>query len=359
MKSKVYFIAVGDSDKPELIKEKLKLLFCQSNILACINKDERVAVKLHFGEEGNVGFVKPEYVRIICEELNAKHASPFVCDTNTLYRGRRSNSVDHLSIAKEHGFSLESIMAPIVIPDDAQEKNISDVKINGKLIDIAKIAKVFKDADVLLGVAHFKGHMMTGFGGALKNIGMGCATREGKLAQHASVAPFVVAKNCVNCGACIKVCPVNVISVKSDKAHIDGSKCIGCASCIAACKYWAIDLDWEGGGKTLQEKMVEYTKAALLGKDNKKIFINFALKITKECDCLAQDDPKISPDVGIFASHDPVNIDKACMDLVNEACGKDVFKEAHPKRDGLVQLKYASEIGLGHLEYELVKCKYD
>ncbi len=359
MKSKVYFISVGDGDKLDLIKNKLQYLLDQSNILAFISKDEKVAVKMHFGEEGNTGFVKPEYVRIVCERIISKRALPFISDTNTLYRARRSNSPDHLLMAKEHGFTLESTLADIVIPDDSKKENISDIEINGRFIRRAKIARVFKDADILLGIAHFKGHMMTGFGGALKNIGMGCAAREGKLAQHASVAPFVSKKKCINCGACIKVCPVNVISVKNSKAYIDGTRCIGCASCIAACKYWAIDLDWEGGGRSLQEKMVEYAQAALFGKDNKRVFINFALKITKECDCLAKDDPKISPDVGIFVSSDPVSIDKACMDMVNGICAKDIFKEAHPKRDGLVQLKYAFELGLGNLEYELVKYTYD
>ncbi len=218
----------------------------------------------------------------------------------------------------------------------------------------AKIARFFKEADVIIDVAHFKGHMMTGFGGALKNLGMGCASREGKLEQHSDISPFVIKNRCVGCGACAGVCAVKAIIIKNKKARIKSAQCIGCASCIAACQYNAIDVDWEAGGNVIQEKMVEYTKAVLQGKEKKCVFFNFATKITQECDCLAQDDPRIVPDIGICAASDPVSIDKACLDLVKKRAGKDVFKAVHPKRDGLTQLRYASGLGLGSLEYNLI-----
>jgi uncharacterized protein len=221
-------------------------------------------------------------------------------------------------------------------------------------ISRAHIATLFLAADVLCVVTHFKGHMMTGFGGAIKNVGMGCATREGKLSQHCDVAPVVNADNCVGCQECMKVCPVAAISISSEKALVNDALCIGCASCIAACRYAAMDVDWEAGGDLLQEKMVEYAAAVLRGKKGKTVFINFATKITKECDCLAKDDPRIVPDIGILISSDPVSVDTACLDLVKKISGRDLFRDVHPKRNGVSQLRYAQELGVGTMEYRLI-----
>jgi len=353
MKSKVYYICVSNSDSQSSIKDKLSQLFTKSKLLDFLHKGERVAIKMHFGEEGNTGFVRPEFVRIACDRIIENGAHPFISDTNTLYRGRRTNTSGHLKLAYEHGFTLEICGAEVIIPDDTKKENIAEVVVNHAYIKIAKVAKLFLEADVLIGIAHFKGHIMTGFGGALKNIGMGCATREGKLSQHSDISPIVYASNCTGCGACVEACPVDAIAITDNKAKIDNAKCIGCATCIAVCNFSAVDVNWGAGGGTMQEKMIEYASAVLKSK-KKAAFINFATKITKECDCLAKDDPRIVPDVGILASFDPVALDKASFDLVNKAAGRDIFKEAHPERDGLKQLKHAVALGLGSLEYELV-----
>ena len=355
MRSKVYFASINDRDNTEAIKIKFARLLDQSNILDFIHKDNKVAVKLHFGEEGNTGFVKPEYVRLICDRITKKDAFAVLTDTNTLYRGRRLDSESHKELAYEHSFTKKITGAPVEIVDDAEGEN---VLINQKFIKIAKIGKLFRRADAIVGVSHFKGHLMTGFGGALKNIGMGCALREGKLAQHSDVAPFVWFKNCVGCSECEKVCPVGAITIINRKSQIDGKRCIGCVSCIAACPNDAMDVHWEKGADNIQEKMVEYAKAALTGKEEKAAFINFAIKITKECDCLAKDDPKISKDVGIFVSEDPVSVDKASVDLVNKLCGRDIFRQVHPLRDWSKQLNYAFKIGLGNLDYELINVRF-
>ncbi len=355
MKSKVYFIAVNEAENKEAIALKLNTLLRESNVLDCVRPDDNVAVKMHFGEEGNTGFVAAEYVRVVCEDIASRNAQATLSDTNTLYRGRRTNSDDHRAIAIEHGFSDELTNAKLVIPNDRDKSNTAEVSINQKFIKTAKVCNLFRQADCLVGIAHFKGHIMTGFGGALKNIGMGCASREGKLAQHSDVSPMVHLDNCVGCGACEKVCPVKAIVIIEKKSHIDPEKCIGCASCIAACNYHAIDVDWDAGGDVIQEKMIEYAKAVLDAKIGKTAFLNFVLKITKECDCLAKDDPRIASDVGILASVDPVSIDKASLDLVRQACGRDIFKEVHPQRNGMKQLQHAAEIGLGNLEYELIR----
>jgi len=355
MKSKVYFIKVDDRDDLQVRKAKFSYLLDKSNLLDFIDKAKQVVVKMHFGEDGNTGYVKPEYIRDVCSRIIKKQAQPILSDTNTLYRGRRLTCEDHLQLAYEHGFTKEATGTDLLIPDDKKEDGTTEVSINQKFIKIAKIATLFCQADAIVGIAHFKGHIMTGFGGALKNLGMGCASRNGKLMQHSEVSPFVIIDNCTGCAACEKVCPAQAILIIDKKSRIDATKCIGCASCIAACKYNAIDVNWEAGGINIQEKLAEYAKAVLLGKEKKAAFINFAVKITKECDCLAKDDPKISPDVGILASYDPVSIDKASYDLVVKACGKDIFKQEHPKRDALKQLHHAAGIGLGSLEYELVE----
>lgn len=357
MKSKVYFIGVNNADTLEAIKLKLARLLEVSSLLDLIRKNDKVVIKMHFGEEGNTGYVRPEYVRVVCESIAKKGARHFLCDTNTLYRGSRMNPKDHLRLAYKHGFTKEICSSEILIPNDTKKENKTDIIINQKFVKTAKIAQLFSQADVILGIAHFKGHLITGFGGALKNIGMGCATKEGKLFQHSGVSPLVKVEKCIACEQCLEACPLDAIFIKNDSVHIDPAKCIGCASCIDACPEGAIDVNWGAGVSNIQEKMVEYVKAVLKDKQNKSAFINFATKITKECDCFAKDDPRIVADVGILASRDPVSIDKASLDLVNKKAGKDIFREAHPSIDGFKQLKHADEVGLGNLKYELIELK--
>ncbi|MCX5699292.1 MAG: DUF362 domain-containing protein [Candidatus Omnitrophica bacterium] len=355
MKSKVYLIRLANLEKVQVVSDKLKRLLEESRVLDFIQPNTKVAVKMHFGEEGNTGFVKPEYLRIICARIFAQKARAFISDTNTLYRGRRTNSIDHLALAYEHGFVRQATGAEIIVPDDTKKENVITVPINQKFIKAAKVARIFVEADALVGVSHFKGHMMTGFGGALKNIGMGCAAREGKLRQHSEVLPIVYPEKCTGCAECEKACPVKAITIQNNKSVIAGTKCIGCATCIAVCPYSAIDVPWGSGAATIQEKMIEYAWAVLKNKKGKTGFLNFAIKITKECDCLAKDDLRVAPDIGILASIDPVSIDQASFDLVNQICGKDIFQELHPQRDGTLQLKYAHKLGLGNLDYELIE----
>ena len=315
-----------------------------------------MALKVHFGEAGNTGFVQPQHMRVISDALKAKGAQAFLTDANTLYRGRRLNAQDHLALAYEHGFTNEVTGMNVVIPDDTNKDEVSSVQINQKFIKSAKLARIFTGPLPLLAVSHFKGHIMTGFGGALKNIGMGCATREGKLAQHCDVAPVVHSEQCIGCGACVQICPADAITIENMKSIVHKDKCIGCASCLAACPTMAMFIDFTAGDK-VQDKLVEYAFAVLLGKKGRTGFINFAVKINKECDCWGMENPQIAADVGILASSDPVSIDKASFDLVNKSCGRDIFKAHHPDQDGLKQLTYAQELGLGNLDYELVVLK--
>jgi hypothetical protein len=353
MGSKVYFVAAQESDTLAVVQAKLVEVLRKSGLFECVKANDRAVIKMHFGEEGNVGHVRPEYIRIIVDLIAEKKASAVLSDTNTLYVGRRVRSAEHEQLAGEHGFSKENTGVQVVVPDERDAGNCVTLGINKAFVKDAKILKLYRDADVLIGVAHFKGHLVTGFGGAIKNIGMGCASREGKLAQHSTLSPVTYSQKCTGCGECVSVCQVEAITLVNKKSSIDGAKCIGCASCIAACRFEAIDVNWGSGAGTLQEKMAEYAFAVLHHR-KKNIFVNVATKITAECDCLAKDDPRIVPDVGIFVSADPVALDQATYDLVCKAGGKDVFKEAHPKSDSRKQIGHAAKLGLGTKKYELV-----
>jgi hypothetical protein len=353
-KSRVYFISVKDAENLQETDQKLSLLLEASKLLDFIQKKDNIAFKLHFGEEGNTGYVRSQHVGVIVKAAIKKGAQVFLSDTNTLYRGKRLNSADHLKIAYEHGFTSEATGAQVIIPDDSQEENISSIKIDQKNIQEAKVARIFTQADGIVAISHFKGHIMTGFGGALKNVGMGCATRQGKLAQHCNATPFVHTEKCIGCGQCQIICPVKAIKLVNKKSVVDAAKCIGCASCLAVCPTMAMFIDFNAGG-AVQDKMAEYALAVLKDKKAKSGFINFAIRINKECDCWGMDNPRIGPDVGILASWDPVSIDQASLDLVNQATGRDIFKEAHPDQDGARQLRYAQSIGLGSMDYELIR----
>lgn len=354
MDSEVYFISVDDSESTPEVTVKFSKLIAKCGLLKNLKFGEKSVIKIHFGEQGNTGFVKPELVRVLHDKLVESGAESIVSDTNTLYRGRRTHSSDHTELAYEHGFTPEIVGARVFIPDDENKADLIDIPINCNHIKTAHLGKLYVDADMLISVAHFKGHMMTGFGGALKNVAMGCASRAGKLAQHCDVAPVIASDNCVGCGACVECCPVNAIKLKNGKAVLDDSICIGCASCIGECNYNAVDIAWEAGEGNIQKKIVEYAKAILDARDGQSVFFNFATKITQNCDCMAKDDPKIVPDLGIFASNDPVAIDKACYDMINFRAKKNVFKQYHPSRDPEIQLNYSAELGLGSLDYTII-----
>lgn len=360
MPSKVYYISVRDYHCLISRKARLSRLLNElerDGLFDCAEPDRVTVIKTHFGEAGNTGYVKPPYVKMIAGRIVSKGGQAVVADSNVLYHGRRSNTKDHLLLAKEHGFTEEKIGAPVVIAEGNDGKDVGLVKLDGKYISTAKIAALFCAADAIVAISHFKGHALTSFGGAIKNLGMGCASREGKLEQHCDVSPCVTRADCTGCGNCENSCPAKAISVVDQKACIDNEKCVGCAECIVACPCGAIVVDWEQGAAAIQEKMAEYAKAVLKGKEARSLFVNFAIDVRSECDCWLKNFPKISPDIGIFASQDPVSVDKACFDRVVKSCGKDVFKEAHPDRDGFKQLIHANSIGLGNLDYELKEVK--
>lgn len=357
MGSKVYFIRVKNGRKLRLMEERVTRLFGESQLLDMVGNDDFVGIKLHFGEEANTGFIRPECVRAVIDEVKRKTQNVFVTDTNTIYRGQRSNSVDHLRLARSHGFDLATLDAPVIIADGLWGGCYEEVAIEEKHFKSVKIANAIAHADFIFGLAHLTGHMFTGIGGAIKNLGMGCASRAGKLEQHSNVSPEVTPAKCTGCGLCIKRCPANAIAIIDGKARISEANCIGCGECIVVCRQKAIEVNWNESTRNLQEKMAEYAYGVLKAVEGHVGFMNFLIKVTKDCDCLAKDDPPIVSDIGILASKDPVAIDKASCDLVNLAGGRDKFREGYPDIDWQVQLEYAAQIGMGSLEYDLVEVK--
>jgi hypothetical protein len=344
--SKVYFI-----DFKSMRKFK-KLLFC-AGLDRVVSRNDMVAIKLHFGEKGNKGYVKPEYINRVVEEVKGLGGRPFVTDSNTIYVGERSDALKHLLIARTHGFSLESCGAPVIIADGLRGNSFAEVEIGQKHFQKIKVASAIYDADTLIFVTHFKGHELGGFGGAIKNIGMGGASRIGKYEIHEAVVPKIDLAKCTGCGLCIKWCPGGAIKIVDKKVKIDSNKCTGCGECILYCNFGALSIEWSKLTESEQEKLVEYAFGVL--KNKKALFINFLNFITRLCDCCATTGGPVVPDIGILASSDPVAIDNASVNLVNEAGKRDVFRELYPGKNWEFQLNYAEKLGMGTRDYELVR----
>ncbi|AKI97266.1 DUF362 domain-containing protein [Kosmotoga pacifica] len=350
--TEVYFTDLTTKPGIGLLK-KLEILLSRAGIERVSHKGHFTAVKIHFGEYGNLAFIRPNFVRIVIDKLKSVGAKPFVTDANTLYRGSRSNAVDHLWTATMNGFTSEIIGAPIIIADGLRGSDEVEIEINGNYIKKAKISSAIAMADSLVVITHFKGHEQTGFGGTIKNVGMGSASRAGKLEQHTTSKPYVKTDKCIGCGFCVKNCPVNAITLVNHIAMIDYDKCLGCGQCIAMCNYGAMLPRWDESNDILSRKMVEYAKAVL--KDKPALFISFITQVSPDCDCWSINRPPIAPDIGIAVSTDPVALDQACIDLVLERTGHDPFLEVHPGVSWREQLEYAEKLGLGSREYKLEK----
>ncbi|MEW6184496.1 MAG: DUF362 domain-containing protein [Thermodesulfobacteriota bacterium] len=366
MASPVYFLDLKTSFRENRLQGIGRLLD-QVPFPKSLKKNNLVAVKIHFGEKGNTAYIKPIYVRPIVEKVCEWGGKPFLTDANTLYVGTRSDSVAHLITALENGFSFPTVGAPLIIADGIKGKSAVRVSVGQRHFHTVSIASDIVDADALVSVAHFKGHELSGFGGTIKNLGMGCASREGKLSQHSHLAPRIARKKCIGCGECLRQCAQNAFSLVENKAVLDPERCVGCGACILACPQKAVTIRWDASIKVFQEKMVEYTLGVLKGKEDRALFINFLMDITPACDCYDHSDRPIVRDIGILASRDPVAIDQAAVDLVNQQPGlkdssltknflpgEDKFRGVYPRVDWEIQLKYAEEIGLGNRQYDLI-----
>ncbi len=367
MKSKVYFINLRATFRENFVA-KIDRLLKTAGLAKTVSKRDLVAVKLHFGELGNTAFIRPVFIRKIVHAIKETGGVPFLTDSNTLYAGTRSDSPHHIMTAIQNGFAFSVVDAPIIIADGLRGRSETPVIINQKNFEKVYIGSDIINADSLVAVAHFKGHELTGFGGTIKNIGMGCASRKGKLAQHSTLSPNVVKKTCVGCGDCVSHCSQDAISIINEKAVIDQEKCIGCGDCIIICPNSAVQVQWNQSIPVFLENLVEYTKGVLTGKESKALFVNFITDVSPACDCMPLNDAPIVRDIGVVASTDPVAIDQASVDLVNKeesiksSClktntspGEDKFRGIYPKVDWTIQLDYAEKLGLGTRNYELVE----
>jgi hypothetical protein len=313
--------------------------------------DDDVAIKVHFGEKGNTRYVPPGHIRPIIEVLRPLKGKLFLTDANTLYRGMRLNATDHLKIAKEHGF--ESLGTKILIADGQSGEEEEEVQIPGRIFSGVKIARGIARAKGLIVISHFKGHILFGFGGAIKNLGMGCGSRAGKLEMHSKIKPYVNAE-CISCGKCVENCSVDAITMRENElAVIDPERCIGCAECIALCDSEAIEIPWHGAtSHEVMERCAEYALGAVRGKTC--VCVNFVNHLTKDCDCMP-DSEVIGKDVGLVASADPVACDQASLDLVLKTHRNvDIFRKATGV-DGSHITRYGATIGLGDNRYKLVE----
>ncbi len=360
----VYGIDFHASYSVNLFK-KFRRLLREAGIEKIVESGNLVAIKVHFGEEGNTGFISPLFASAVVSYVKELGGNPFLTDTNTLYKGQRTNAVDHHLLAERHGFATINTGAPVIIADGLRGHDHVKVEVNGKYYKEVKIASAIYEADAMIVLSHFKGHEVFGFGGALKNLGMGCSIRESKLSMHSTVAPYVKEKKCTGCGICVTACPVEAITLVNKVAVINSEKCIGCADCIAACPENAVKINWNADQAVIQEKLIEHVAGVMSNKKGKILFVNFIKNVSPLCDCVNHSDIPIVNDIGILASQDPVAIDQASVDLVNaapwredtyfppEKRGKDKFRSLHPEIEWDIQLRYAEEFGVGTRKYRL------
>jgi len=356
MSSKVYFIKASINDGEQMISKKARKLFKAGGFAGCFEENDFTAVKVHVGEDGNNTHITAPCIKGLVDELLALKTKLFVTDTTTLYVGRRHNAIDHSILAAEHGFNLEGLGIPFIAPDGLFGTNEAPVEINGEIDKEVFIASGIVRCQSLLSVAHFTGHPAACAAGTLKTLGMGCASKRGKMKQHAALK-LNISNDCTRCGVCFEHCPADAITLDDVKAHIEKDKCIGCAECMAMCRFGAVKCNWGPECEVLQKSIAEYALGVLKGKENKAAFFNFLLSITKDCDCF--DTPnmdKIVDDIGIVASTDPVAVDKAALDLVENKAGRKLAELLeNDKLDPRYQIEHAERIGLGSSSYELIE----
>lgn len=366
MASKVYW-ADFRADFRENLQQKLTRLMKTAGMGEIDFDNKYVAIKMHFGEPGNLAFLRPNWAKTVADFVKERGGKPFLTDCNTLYVGGRKNGLDHLDTAMLNGFNPVTTGCQVIIADGIKGNDEVEVPVEGgEYVKNAKIGRAVMDADVFISLTHFKGHESAGFGGTLKNIGMGCGSRAGKMEQHNAGKPHVVQKHCVGCKMCTKICAHDAISVQDRKAAIDHSKCVGCGRCIAVCARNAITVNFDESHTNLSRKMSEYAKAVVDGRPC--FHISLIIDVSPNCDCHAENDAAIVPNVGMFASFDPVALDMACVDAVNtqpilrgsaadigDCHDQDHFHCIHPDTDWMSCLEHAEKLGLGTREYELIK----
>ncbi|MFH0850772.1 MAG: DUF362 domain-containing protein [Candidatus Bathyarchaeota archaeon] len=372
MKATVYYASADAHEKKENnLLNKVGRLYERLGVGASLRPMDLVAVKTHFGEGGCTRYLRPIYVQRIVECLQGDGLRPFLTDSNTYYVDRRHNAYEHLMTAQRHGFYPPQIGAPIVIADGLVGQDHVEVEVQGDHFNRVRIASAIHSAGAVVSVAHFKGHVVTGFGGALKNMGVGCASRDAKLTIHGARA--LISGRCTGCRDCVAACPIGAIAIPEAGGNpvVNPDTCDSCGVCSLSCTADAVDPDWGRGSlytkEGVQERMVEYAAGALKEKQGKAFYFNFLLDVTPECDCEPWSDIPIVKDLGVLASTDIVAVDQASVDLVNQqegvrgsllkkglGAGEDKFRALNGV-DWSSQLAHAEKMGLGTRKYSLIE----
>ncbi len=364
--SKVYYTNFRTTFRENLPMKLARLIKTAGMTQGIDFNNKFPAIKIHFGEPGNLSYLRPNYAKVVVDLIKEQGGRPFLTDCNTLYVGRRKNALDHLEAAYENGYNPFATGCHVLIADGLKGTDEVLVPIDGDYVKEAKIGRAIMDADIIISMNHFKGHEATGFGGALKNLGMGCGSRAGKMEMHSAGKPVIYADKCIGCGACRRNCAHNALTIENRKASIDHSRCVGCGRCIGVCPVDAVDAANDESNDILNCKIAEYTLAVL--KDRPHFHISLVVDVSPYCDCHAENDVPIVPNVGMFASFDPVALDIACADAVNRQpviAGSilsekphhhhDHFKNTHPETNWMSAIDHAVKLGIGSREYELVE----
>ncbi|HCF60587.1 MAG TPA: 4Fe-4S ferredoxin [Myxococcales bacterium] len=350
----VLFVPVSEKSTAAERQQAFERLLAAFDLARVVEEGDKIAVKTHFGEHTNTTHLSPALVGAVVRRVKEAQGLPFLTETSTLYKGRRSNALVHLELAHDHGFTWEAVGCPIVMADGLLGDSEIEVEISGEVYERVNIARDIVLADALVVVSHPTGHMVTAAGACLKNLGMGCASRKGKRAQHCSLKPTVVTKHCRNCKVCRRWCPQEAIAEVDGRIVIDHATCIGCGECLAVCRHDAISIDWRTDSEVVQKRIVEHALGVVSRKRGKCLFINALVDMTSECDCLEKNQSPVMADVGFALSTDPVALDQATLDLTARRAGKTLAELSHPALDATVQLAHAEKVGLGERGYRLV-----
>lgn len=361
--SKVYCTDFHATQGENLL-QKLERLVKEAGIESIDFNNKFAAIKIHFGEPGNLAYLRANYAKVLVDVVKAQGGKPFLTDSNTLYVGRRKNALDHLDSAYENGFNPFATGCHVLIADGLKGTDEELVAIDGEYVKEAKIGRAVMDADIFISLTHFKAHESTGTGGALKNIGMGCGSRAGKMEMHSSGKPRVKEEACIGCGTCVKNCAHSAIAFVAKKAQIDHQKCVGCGRCIGACPVDAVNPANDEANEVLTKKITEYAYAVV--KDKPNFHVSLVMDVSPFCDCHAENDMPIVADIGMFASFDPVALDMACTEAVNKApvladsrlanepAHADHFAALHPTTDWESGIDHGVKLGMGNKAYELI-----
>jgi uncharacterized Fe-S center protein len=375
-KAKVYFTDFRTIPFGDGLPTKLKKMIKKAGIGQIDMDGKFVAIKMHFGELGNISYLRPNYARAVVDVVKELGGKPFLTDCNTMYPGSRKNALEHLECAWENGFTPLTVGCPILIGDGLRgTDDIAVPVLGGEYVKEAKIGRAIMDADIFISLTHFKGHEMTGFGGTIKNIGMGCGSRAGKTEQHSGGKPDIVPENCRGCRRCQKECANEglVFNDTKKKMTVNYDNCVGCGRCLGACNFDAIEFNDSAANALLNCRMAEYTKAVVDGRPN--FHISLVVDVSPNCDCHGENDAPILPDLGMFASFDPLALDQACADAclkaqplqgsqLSDNLAKESFVDHHdhftnsaPESEWKTCLDHAEKIGLGTRGYELIVVK--